>query len=353
MRDHGGDWAGILPGQRTELLDFSANISPLGMPAGALDAAVKAICEADRYPDPQCRALRKKLSHVHGIAEEKIVCGNGAADLIWRICRCLQPAKAFVPVPTFTEYEAALDAVGCGITRFPLQADEEFCLNAEAFARSIPEGTGLVFLCNPNNPTGRLLALDDGRRILNACRECGAVLVVDECFLDFTQRPDAHTLAGELECAPNLIILKAFTKTYAMAGLRLGYALCGDAHLAERLSCEGQPWPVSHPAQAAGAAALDDAGYPVRLRSLIEAERDRMHKALAALKLCVIPGEANFLLLRCADISLGEKLREKGIVLRGCADFPGLGEGWFRTAVRTPAENDRLLAAMREVLDRG
>ena len=111
MRDHGGDWAGILPGQRTELLDFSANISPLGMPAGALDAAVKAICEADRYPDPQCRALRKKLSHVHGIAEEKIVCGNGAADLIWRICRCLQPAKAFVPVPTFTEYEAALDAV--------------------------------------------------------------------------------------------------------------------------------------------------------------------------------------------------------------------------------------------------
>ena len=353
MMNHGGDWAGYLAEHGKTPLDFSANISPIGMPAAALQAAVKSLAEADRYPDPYCRVLRRKLADVHGIREETIVCGNGAADLIWRICCCLHPKKALIPIPTFTEYEAALTAVGCECLHFSLKGEADFQLDAESFARSIADGTELVFLCNPNNPTGQLLERNEVRQILLACRERRATLILDECFLDFIEQPEKYTLTGELEKYSNLVILKAFTKTYAMAGLRLGYALCGDKRMAERLFFQGQPWPVSHPAQAAGIAALGDADYPRRLRALITRERARLREEFAALGMRVIPGRANFLLLWTADEALGGKLLEKGILLRDCADFPGLGTGWFRAAVRTQEENEQLLAAVREVLEHG
>ena len=353
MTGHGGDWAGFLQEHGKMPLDFSANISPLGMPEGVLAAAVRALAESERYPDPQCRALRKKLSEVHGVAEEAIVCGNGAADLIYRLCRCLRPKKALLPVPTFTEYEAAFHTVGCGTMVFPLLPEEDFLLDTDAFIESIQKDLDVVFLCNPNNPTGRLTDRASLRRILSACREKGISLVLDECFLDFTEHPEQITMTGELAEWQNLVILRAFTKTFAMAGLRLGYAFCGDTLLAEKLTGSEQPWPVSHPAQAAGVAALAEAEYTEKLRMLISMERERMHTALTALGLRVIPGKANFLLFYSGDDMLCEKLGEKGILIRSCAAIPGLGKGWYRTAVRTPQENERLLAAMEEVLANG
>ena len=228
-QEHGGDWAGYREQYGTMPLDFSANISPLGLPRSARDAAVRALENAARYPDPECRLLRQSLSVHHGVPAENIVCGNGAADLIWRICRVLQPGRALVPAPTFGEYEKALRSVGCAAERFYLAEEQDFSLDAESFARSVRDHTDLVFLCNPNNPTGRLSSREELRIILDACRAAGAVLVLDECFLDFTAEPEKAAMTGELAERPELVVLKAFTKTYAMAGLRLGYALCGDA----------------------------------------------------------------------------------------------------------------------------
>ena len=352
-QEHGGDWAGYQEQYGKLPLDFSANVSPLGLPRSARKAAVQALENAARYPDPECRQLRQGLSAHHGVPAGNIVCGNGAADLIHRICRVLKPERALVPAPTFGEYEKALQSAGCAAERFLLPVAQDFRLDAEGFARAIRENTDLVFLCNPNNPTGRLCTREEVKTVLRSCRTASAVLVLDECFMDFTEDPAEHSMTGELADWPELIILKAFTKTYAMAGLRLGYALCGDAALAEQLRQGDQPWPVSQVAQEAGIAALRETDYVTELRTLVTGERRRMEGALRGLGLRVIPGEANYLLFYSGDATLCEKLCARGILLRSCGEMPGLGEGWYRTAVRTKEENSVLLAALEEVLMHG
>ena len=353
MEKHGGDWAGYQEQYGDMPLDFSANVSPLGLPSGVRDAAVRALEDASRYPDPECRALCRRLSEYHGVPAENIVCGNGAADLIHRVCRLLRPRRALVPVPTFGEYENALKGVGCLTRHFPLPEDQDFFPNAESFARAVSDGTELVFLCNPNNPTGWLYSREELEIILRACRKAGTVLVLDECFLDFTAEPEKNSMIGEIGRQPELIILKAFTKTYAMAGLRLGYVLCGDKTLAEQLRHGDQPWPVSQIAQEAGIAALQERDYVEALRALMAEEWPNMQQALQRLGLRVVPGTANFLLFHCEEPELCGKLRERGILLRDCGRMPGLKEGWYRTAVRTAEENRLLITALEEVLKDG
>lgn len=340
--NHGGDWAAFEYDNGTLPLDFSISVSPLGMPEGAKAAAIAALANAERYPDPFCRRLRKVLSDHHGVSAEHIVCGAGAADLIYRAARVLRPSKAVLPAPTFSEYEAALD---CEIVRVILTEEQDFSLN-ETFLEALTPDVEAVFLCNPNNPTGRCTDFSLLWQILRRCEAIGAVLVVDECFLDFT----GERSMSEFLQSPNLVVLKAFTKTYAMAGLRLGYALCGDPALAERFFQCAAPWAVSSIAQAAGISALKDKNYVNQLRIFLQTERPRMANSLIQLGLRVIPSDANFLLFQSADTHLCEKLRTRGILLRDCRNFIGLSAGWYRAAIRTSAENDVLLAALREVL---
>ncbi len=345
---HGGDWAGYETEYGSLPLDFSANVSPLGLPDGVREAAVQALQEADRYPDPLCRMLRARLAQRHGIPAAQIVCGNGAADLIFRICRVLRPKRALLTAPDFGEYEQALREENCEIRSVIRKEREDFLLHWEALAENI-RGAELLFLSNPNNPTGLVTGREEMRKILRLCRDENCVPVIDECFLDFTEASETDSVIPDLGQLPELVILRAFTKTYAMAGLRLGYALCGSGAFAERLQSAGQPWPVSNVAQAAGIAALKEKDYVNRLRALISEERPRMIRELTALGLRVISGEANYLLFCCEDGGVGEKLRKRGILIRDCRNYAGLSEGWYRIAIRTEAENKRLLQALREV----
>lgn len=345
---HGGDWFGALRENGAIPLDLSANTSPLGPPERVVSAAAEALRAADRYPDPLCRNLRTSLASFHGVAEEKIVCGNGASDLIYRICRTLKPEKAALFCPGFAEYGLALRAERCWISKIALPEKADF-LPPEDAAEIIPEDCELVFLCNPNNPTGRLWGQKALRKILERCRETGMCLIADECFLDFCEDAENLSLIPELKQVPELIVLRAFTKTWAMAGLRLGYILCGEAELAEAIAACGQPWAVSGVAQAAGVAALREQEYVRTLRMLIAGERPRVQAALVELGMRVIPGEANFLLFHSEDHDLAKKLRARGILIRDCANFEGLGKGWYRCAVRTAEENEHFLDVLREV----
>jgi len=344
---HGGDWAGFETEYGKAPLDFSANVSPLGLPDGVRTAASRALETADRYPDPLCRRLRAALSAYHGVAAENIVCGNGASDLIYRLCRVLRPKRAAVFVPGFAEYASALREVGATVAEIPLSPDFRLTENE---LLQVPTDCELLFLCNPNNPAGLLTEREMLLPLLDLCRERGTVLAMDECFLDFCENAADYSLVSALAQFPELVIIKAFTKTYAMAGLRLGYALCGNVALAERLEDCGQPWAVSGIAQEAGIAALKENNYVNRLRALITAERRQMKAALETLGLHVIPGKANFLLFQSSDTTLAEKLRERGVLIRDCGNFTGLEKGWYRTAIRTEAENTLLLTAIREVL---
>ena len=345
---HGGDWAGYRAEFGCDALDFSANVSPLGLPAGVAAAITNALPTADRYPDPLCRELRAALAGAEGVPADWILCGNGAADLIFRLALAVRPRRALLPAPTFAEYEAALQTVGCAVQRVFLREENEFAMTEEFIDAVTPE-TDIVFLCQPNNPTGQVTPPALVERLVRRCAECGAVLVVDECFLDFLPDRDAWTAKQLLRDAPQLIILKAFTKLYAMAGVRLGYALCGDATLLEKMRGAGQPWAVSSLAQAAGLAALQETAYADAVRALIAEQRPRMAAGLRALGLRVMDGQANYLLFR-ATPDFGEKLRRRGAVVRSCANYPGLDAAWYRTAVRTAEENTLLLQIMGEIL---
>ena len=345
---HGGDWAGYRAEFGRDALDFSANVSPLGLPVGVAAAITAALPTADRYPDPLCRELRAKLTTAEGVPAEQILCGNGAADLIFRLVLALRPRRALLPAPTFAEYAAALDTVGCTITRFMLDEVNDFAVT-EAFINAVTPEIDLVFLCQPNNPTGQVTPPALVEKMLRRCVACGAVLVVDECFLDFLPARNELTAKALLHDTPNLIVLKAFTKLYAMAGVRLGYALCSNAALLDKMRAAGQPWAVSSLAQAAGVAALQETAYADAVRTLIETQRPRLAAGLRTLGLRVVDGQANYLLFN-APADFGGKLRRRGAVVRSCANYPGLDATWYRTAVRTEKENAALLKIMREVL---
>ncbi len=341
---HGGDWAAYEadhPG--LPLLDFSANVSPLGPPEGVKQAIRAAVEDVARYPDPRCRALRKALAVYHGTDPDHILCGNGAADLIDRLALALQPQRGLVTAPTFSEYAEALERVGCRVERFYLKPDDGFRITPEILEHITP-ALDVLFLCEPNNPTGRTTEPGLLQEILEACRACGVLVVLDECFAPFLeeQRP--------LSVSTSVLVLRAFTKFYGLAGVRLGYCLCGDGELLAAMALAGQPWPVSNLAQAAGVAALRERAYATRLRALIRKQRPWLKENLERLGYLVLPGEANYLLFHSPDPALGQRLQAKGILIRSCADYDGLGQHWFRVAVRTEAENRRLIQTMEGLL---
>ncbi|MDR3160530.1 MAG: aminotransferase class I/II-fold pyridoxal phosphate-dependent enzyme [Spirochaetaceae bacterium] len=350
---HGGDVYTPKYEEGRDLLDFSSNISPLGLPPGVLRGIVDAAAAFGIYPDPQCRELRAALERRHGVGADRIVCGNGAADLIYRIVGFFKPKKALITAPTFSEYEKALTEGGALVERFPLDYPD-FAISERILPR-INAGTGILFLCNPNNPTGNLIPRDLWEGILRRCAGTGTILVSDECFNDFLDDPRAHSSVRFLEGAAQLIILRAFTKLYAMAGLRLGYALFGSAERARGVAGTGQPWSVSTAAQVAGLRALEEAAYVEEVRSLVRRERPLMKAALASLGLEVLGGEANYLFFRLpggagAGAAFFRALRDRGILIRSCANYPGLDDSFYRIAIRRPRENRRLLAAIGEIV---
>ena len=348
---HGGDVYSARQKMKQEPLDFSANINPMGMPPGAVRAAADALQQCTQYPDPLCRELRAALAAYEGIPAEQIVCGNGAADLIFRIVAATHPQRALLLEPTFAEYEQALRSMDCSIAYFPLQESEGFVL-PEAFLQQLTPEINLLFLCNPNNPTGRTVPPALLREIWKRCEEAGILLVVDECFNEFLEHPERNTLKGVLKPGTNAVILKAFTKSFAMPGLRLGYGLCGNKSLAERIFFCGQPWGVSIPAQAAGVAALQEQGYLERMRRLIQTERRWLSENLARLGLCVFPSEANYILFRTeTEIPLRERMEQHSVLIRACGNYRGLDDRYYRIAVRGHGENEHLIAALKCALE--
>lgn len=346
---HGGDWAGYLAAHGTEALDFSANISPLGIPDGVRKALAASADLADRYPDPLCRSLCEALSRHDDVPVDYVLCGAGAADLIFRIALALRPRTALVTAPAFAEYETALKTVDCQVRHYHLPMDRDF-RPQEDILDAITEDIDVFFLCEPNNPSGVTTPKALLYRILEKCRQTGTRLILDECFVGLLADPAGHTMIDELGKYPNLLIMKAFTKLYALAGVRLGYALCADEALLDRMREVAQPWAVSTVAQTAGLAALEEVAYEQRVRDLITTERPWLAQGLSDLGLRVIPGEANYLLFQSPETPLLTSLEERGILVRSCSNYVGLDDSWYRCAVRTHEENVRLMAALKEIL---
>ncbi len=338
--EHGGDIF-----EREIVYDFSANLNPLGMPESVKNALQKSISEWEKYPDPFCRSLVKKLSERENFPPENIVCGNGAADVIFRIVQTVKPKKAVVCAPSFSEYSKALIQNECEILHYFLSEKSGFALD-EKILEMLDESVQMLILCTPNNPTGRTIDSELLRRICEKCEANDIVFLCDECFIDFTENA-AH---AEQFMNPNVVVLKAFTKIYAMAGLRLGYALFGDAELAEKVRRNGQFWSVSAPAQTAGEAALDEKNYLEKTLELAKKEREFLTENLRNFGFKVYPSEANFILFY-TKLALDEMLLSERILIRNCANFDGLEQGYFRIAVRSHEENSALVSAIERCLN--
>lgn len=331
-------------------MDFSANLNPLGMPEGVRRAAEGAVREAVHYPDSLCRELSAAIARRDGVMVEQVLCGNGAADLVFRMAFSQRPGRTLVTAPTFTEYQDAVLAAGGEVVYHGLTSENDFDLT-DAVLADLDERVDMAFFCTPNNPTGRLIDSGLMRRILERCREKGIRVVVDECFLALADPGEAAGLAGHLEEFPNLVLLRAFTKSYALPGLRLGYCLSADAGLLDRLSKCAQPWSVSGPAQAAGLAALAEPDYPAKARQFIAGERAWLTEALSGLGLRAFPSRVNYILFQAPGVDdLKDRLLERGVLIRSCANYVGLGPDYYRVAVRLHWENEGLIRAMREVL---
>ena len=290
---HGGDIYGGIA------LDFSANVSPLGTPRSVTDAIERALPELYRYPDPYCRTLVQTISEYEGVPKNFVLCGNGASELIYAYCEAVRPKRAMELAPTFSEYSLALRRTGCEVVRFALKQEENFDLRKDFLPFLAREKIDALFLCNPNNPTGRLIADDLLEEILRICREKNIALFVDECFLSLSD--GGVDLTPSLSDFPQLFILKAFTKSFGMAGLRLGYGLSADEALLRKMSAAVPPWNVSTLAQAAGVAALGDAEFLEKNRTIIRAERPWLEEKLEKIRLLGVPiaGELHLIPWRC------------------------------------------------------
>lgn len=341
---HGGDVYG-----RPVRLDFSANVNPLGTPDSVRQAAAESLARIHQYPDPCCRRLVAAIAEREGVCPQYVMCGNGAAELIYSFCAALRLKKVLIPAPAFSEYAAALKSVGCIAERYLLKQQDGFALT-DAFLPVLRNGRwDAVFLCNPNNPTGRLIPPVLLEEICRICGEKDIRLFVDECFLDLSDDGGTHGMKKHLRRYPGLFILKAFTKNYSMAGLRLGYCLCGDRELLERMSKTTQVWNVSTPAQEAGLAALQETAFLAEARAIIRTEREFLFRALEKLGFWVCPTEANYVLFHSTQ-PLEETLLAQGILIRSCTNYPGLGEGWYRIAVKCRADNLQLIDALEQMM---
>lgn len=332
-----------------EILDFSANINPLGPSPRAMEALEEALQEIQHYPEPQAETLRRDLAGVLGLPEECLLLGNGAAELVYALARVLKPTRLLLPAPTFGEYAEGFADVEK--VELPLDPAQNFALPDTSHEKL--RAGDLLILCNPNNPTGQLLPEDQLRALLHRVGEVGALLLVDEAFMDFVLPP--CSLLKNVPQHPHLLVLRSLTKFFALPGLRLGY-LAASPSLVQQVQGVLPPWRVNRLAQVAGCASLQDQAYIEHTLQFMEQQKEWLYQELKNLPgLAPLPPAANFILVDCRGShrkaqEIQDFLGPRGVLIRLCHNFSGLDDYYFRVAVRSPQENRRLLQNLQQLL---
>ena len=347
---HGGNV--IFEQGKVSTIDLSANINPLGMPMGVKEAIGHEIKNCNRYPDNFSKELREAIEAFEKVSADWIFCGNGASDIIFRLPRAVCAKRVLILAPTFLDYERCARSFGAAVIHYPLSVRDEFVL-PDDFVKAIQEQKpDLIFLCNPNNPTGRLIKREQIEEILHCCSEGQAQLVVDECFLDFVEDAEDYTGKVFLEKHSHLIIIKAFTKLFALPGIRLGYALSSNRALLNSLYFHGADWAVSNLAQRAGIAALKNADeYIERTKVYVTTERKQLEERLTQLGFYVFNGDANFVFFRSQfEIDLFQEMDKRGIRIRSCKNYCGLDHTYYRIGVSIEENNAKVVVAMAEAI---
>lgn len=339
---HGGD---IYRNQVS--LDFSVNVNPFGMPQRVREALEAAVAWCERYPDIRSEALRDAIAGAKGIAPADIVCGNGASELFPAILRAVHAKKVLLAVPSFYGYEHAAKSVGAEICCHELLEADGYAVT-ERFLTAIGEDVDAVFLAVPNNPVGTVVEPELLEKIAERCQKNGVTLILDECFVTFTGEEERYSFLKKYRNYPGVVIVRAFTKLYAMPGVRLGYLVCRDIALTEAVRGDLPEWNLSVFAQQAGCVACGQRAYVKHSVTFVCRERDWLREQLLKIGITVFASNANFLMIKDGR-PLAKELLKKGILIRDCSNYRGLSGGYYRIAVRRREENERLLAALVQV----
>ena len=382
MDFHGGNIYKIFREKNIkEILDYSSNINPYGIPESLKKRITENLEILERYPDPDYVELRQKLANLNKVNLSDIILGNGATEIIFLFMKVINPKKILIVSPTFGEYERAVKATEISgdtvslsssngdnknienkkieIEYFELKESDDFKLNIGNLKNELENKYDLLIICNPNNPTGKFLKLAQTEEILKECNKYNTKLFIDEAFIEFLEDGMKESIINTEGNKKNLFVTRAFTKFFAIPGLRLGYGMYFDKELEKKISEKKEPWSVNNFAEMAGLTVLDDAEYIEKTLKWIAEEKIYMYEKLNKISgMKVYETEVNFITGKIDEKLfsegvnvkiLREKMFEQGILIRDASNFKFLDERFFRLAIKDRASNERVIEAMKEI----
>jgi threonine-phosphate decarboxylase len=356
LNGHGGnvkqicDKYGLNP---NEIIDFRASINPLGYPEVVRKAVSEQFNDILNYPDSECSDLKKTIAEKIPCNESNVIIGNGSNELFYLIPRALQPEKGVLLQPTFAEFSDAFCNSNIDVIEI-INDDRDFPVINTKISRLKSLEECMVFLCNPNNPTGQLTRRED---IIELVKDNpNRLIVIDEAFMDFVEDDEKYSVIKDAPQMDNLIVVRSLTKFYGFPGLRLGYLVSNES-IVNKLMKYKEPWTVNTIAQIAGLAAINDKEFTANTRQYVSVEKAFLYDGLTMIKgIHPFQPTVNFILVRIEDSeetssTIQEVLMKNNILIRNCSNFKGLDETYFRVAVKTRDENQKLLDALKLVMD--
>jgi threonine-phosphate decarboxylase len=342
--------------KKEEIVSFSANVNPLGISPKLKSTLSERIDAIMSYPDRDYTELRKRIAEYVKTETDNVIVGNGSTELISLFIQIKHPKKAFIIGPTYSEYEREVSLGGGSTLYYRLEEENNFTLDIPSLERELTPDVDLLVVCNPNNPTSSAITRNDMRKILDICKKKGIFVMVDETYVEFTEDVPKITSASLTNYYNNIIILRGISKFFAAPGLRLGYAICGNADLVKEINQRKNPWTINSLAAIAGEIMFTDEEYIKATRSLIASERERICKILSTCKnVKYYPPTANFILVKIlkeevTSMDLFESAIRKGLMIRDCSTFPFLNNKFIRFCFMMPELNDALLKILLEEL---
>ncbi|WP_160687820.1 threonine-phosphate decarboxylase CobD [Clostridium sp. C2-6-12] len=333
-----------------KIIDFSANINPLGMPESVKKAIVENLSEAEKYPDITYYELKSAISEFEDVTSNNIILGNGAAEVLFNVVRGINPRKSLVLAPTFSEYEEAVKAINGDIIYYYLNEESQFHIK-EDILNYIKEDLNLLFICNPNNPTGVITKRELLIKVLKKAEEYNVFVVIDESFLDFIN--EDLSMIMYISEFQNLIVIKSLTKFFALPGIRIGYGISGNIQLMKKVESISPAWNINIFAEIATKAGLKDENYIRNSIKYISDEKDYLYRELSKInELRVYEPSVNFILLKTlTKINLKEELLKYDILIRSCSNYNGFTNNYYRVAVRSHEENSILIKSLVDIFE--
>lgn len=348
---HGGNIYRLKREGRGELLDYSSNINPLGVPESFKQKVIESFDILEKYPDPDYVELRENIGKYNNTEIENIVVGNGATEILFLYIKSLKPKKALLLAPSFAEYRRALESVDCEIIYHNLEEKRDFKLDVQSFLETLPQ-CDLVVICNPNNPTGNFIPLKDIKKINEELKRRGTKLFIDEAFIEFIKGWEDFTAVNLKDS--NIFVMRALTKFFAVPGVRLGYGISYDNEVMKKIPKYKEPWSINSFADIAGKIMLWDRDYIEKSEKWIEEEKVWFYnETLKVEGIKSYRTNTNFILIQLLNktsAEVREKMIERGIVVRDASNFVGLNNHYIRLAIKDRENNKKVLQALGEVV---